>query len=127
MVFMSMKRQDEVLQELGKAIRNIHIPDAPNIQQASAEPYLDADGEEALRAVIIVATPGENGWPAEFTHALRREVNKLAAERHIDEHVYVTLFTPEEFEAREDVDEPGEDNSTHVIDQALIQDQQDTP
>ncbi|MEV1250022.1 hypothetical protein [Nonomuraea sp. NPDC049750] len=122
---MSMKRQGEALNELAMAIRDMRIPDAPHIQEASVEPYLDADGEAALRAVIIMDTPDENGWPAEFTHALRREVNKLAAQRQIDEHVYVKLFTPEEFQAREDVDEPLEDNSTGVIDQALTRDQQD--
>ncbi|WP_433512342.1 hypothetical protein ACQP2T_52760 [Nonomuraea sp. CA-143628] len=121
MVIMSMKRQGE----LAMAIRDMRIPDAPHIQEASVEPYLDADGEAALRAVIIMDTPDENGWPAEFTHALRREVNKLAAQRQIDEHVYVKLFTPEEFQAREDVDEQLEDNSTGVIDQALTRDQQD--
>ncbi|MEV4896014.1 hypothetical protein AB0K48_42285, partial [Nonomuraea sp. NPDC055795] len=122
---MSMNRQGEVLNELARAIRSMHIPNAPHIRDASVEPYLDADGEAALKAVIIVDTPDENGWPAEFTHALRREVNKLAAQRQIDEHVYVTLFTPEEFQAREDVDEAQEDNNTGVIDQALSQDQRD--
>lgn len=77
--------------------------------------------------MIIVDTPHENGWSAEFTHALRRGVNKLAARRQIDEHVHVTLFTPEEFQAREDLDEPLADNNTGVIDQALTRDQQDRP
>ncbi|MDA0633298.1 hypothetical protein OUY22_07680 [Nonomuraea sp. MCN248] len=125
---MSMKRQGEVLNELAEAIRRMRIPDSPRIQQASVEPYLDADGEAALKALIIVDDSGdEQGWSAEFTHALRRQVNRLAAERHIDEHVYVTLFTREEFEAREDVDESVEGNSTSTIDQTLIRDQQDRP
>ncbi|WP_146615768.1 hypothetical protein [Nonomuraea aridisoli] len=124
---MSMKRQSEVLNELAEALRNLRIPDAPNVQRASVEPYVDADGEAALKAVIIVDRPDENGWSAEFTHELRRQANRLAAERHIDEHVYVTLFTREEFEAREDIDESVEDNSTGVIDQALTRDQQDRP
>ncbi|PZG13684.1 hypothetical protein C1J01_29255 [Nonomuraea aridisoli] len=127
MVVMSMKRQSEVLNELAEALRNLRIPDAPNVQRASVEPYVDADGEAALKAVIIVDRPDENGWSAEFTHELRRQANRLAAERHIDEHVYVTLFTREEFEAREDIDESVEDNSTGVIDQALTRDQQDRP
>ncbi|MEV5559166.1 hypothetical protein AB0L44_36385 [Nonomuraea wenchangensis] len=124
---MSLKRQGEILNELAEAIRSVRIPGEPNIQRASVEPYLDADGEAALKAVIIVDTPDENGWSAEFTHALRRRVNTLAAERHIEEHVYVALFTQEEFEAREDLDEPVEDNSTGIIDQALARDQQDRP
>ncbi|MEV5407245.1 hypothetical protein AB0K60_00190 [Thermopolyspora sp. NPDC052614] len=125
MVVMSMKRQGEVLNELAEAIRNMRLPEVPNIQRASVEPYLDADGEAALKAVIVVDSPDEDGWPAELTHALRRQVNRLAAERQIDEHVYVTLFTQEEFEARENADEPLDDNSTGVIDQNLMQDQQD--
>ncbi|MGW3342673.1 hypothetical protein ACWDA3_05175 [Nonomuraea rubra] len=84
-------------------------------------PYLDADDEAALKAVIIADSPDANGWSAEFTHALRRQVNTLAAEHHLDEHVYVTLFTREEFEAREEVNEPVEDSSTGAIDQALIE------
>jgi hypothetical protein len=127
MVVMSAKRQGEVLNELAEAIGNMRIPDAPNIHRASVEPYLDADGEAALKAVIIVDAPDENGWSAEFTHTLRRQVNRLAAERHIDEHVYVSLFTQDDFEAREDADEPTDDNGTRVIDQDLIRDQQDRP
>lgn len=125
MVVMSIERQGEVLNELAEAIRSVRIPEAPSIQRASVEPYLDSDGEAALKAVIIVDSPDENGWSAEFTHALRRQVNRLAAERNIDEHVYVALFTQEEVEAREDVDEPVEDNNTGVIDEALTRDQQD--
>lgn len=126
MVAMSVKRQGEVLNELAEAIRNMRMPSAPGIRQASVEPYVDADGEAALRAVIILDAPDEDGWSADFTHALRKQVNRLAAERHLDEHVYLTLFTQEEFENREDADERAEDNSTGAIDRALTRDQQDS-
>ncbi|MFF4777839.1 hypothetical protein [Microtetraspora fusca] len=125
MVIMSVNRREESLNELAEAIRRVDIPDAPAIVRASVEPYLDADGEQALKAMIVLAAPEEGGWSAEFTHALRRQVNRLAAERQINEHVYVTLFTEEEFAAREHTDEPLEDGSTSAIDQALGQDRQD--
>jgi hypothetical protein len=125
MAVMSTEWQDETLNELAEAIRSTRSSDELSIRRASVEPYLDADGEAALKAVVIVDPPGDNGWSAEFTHALRREVNRLAASHRIGEHVYVTLFTQEEFDALEDGDEPAEVNSTGAIDQALTRDQQD--
>ncbi|GAA2214737.1 hypothetical protein GCM10009850_102020 [Nonomuraea monospora] len=100
-----MDRQDEALMNnLAEAIMGIRIPDAPTIRQAAVEPYLASDGEAALKAVIIADAPDENGWSAEFTHALRRQVNTLAVEHHFAERVYVTLFT------QEDVSELAKDN-----------------
>lgn len=125
MVTMSVNRRDEALNELAEAIREVDVPAAPTIVRASVEPYTDADGEPALKAMIILDAPEEGGWSAEFTHALRRQVNRLAAERGLDEHVYVALFTEEEFAAREHADDLREEGSTHAIDQALSRDRQD--
>ncbi|MEU9884110.1 hypothetical protein AB0M95_04540 [Sphaerisporangium sp. NPDC051017] len=124
MVIMSVNRRDEVLNELAEAIRGVTVPGSPAIQNASVEPYVDADGEPALKAVIVLDAPEEGGWSAEFTHTLRGQVNKLAAERDLDEHVYVALFTEEEYEARTGADEPLDGFGTSDIDQALIRDQQ---
>ncbi|WP_214105821.1 hypothetical protein [Acrocarpospora catenulata] len=54
---MSLKRQDEALKDLAEAIENVRIPDAPTIRQAFVEPYVDAEGEAALKALIIVDAP----------------------------------------------------------------------
>ncbi|MDF5751836.1 hypothetical protein [Spongiactinospora sp. TRM90649] len=124
---MSMKRRDKALNDLAEAIRNVRLPDAPNIQGAFIEPHLDVDGEAALKAVIILDAPDEDGWSADFTHALRKEVNRLATGLDIDEHVYVTLFTQEDFEARKESDDSPQDNSTGAIDDALTKDQQGRP
>lgn len=123
MVTMSISRRDETLNDLAQAIRNVTVPDSPAIRRASVEPYLDADGDPALKAVIILDSPGEGGWSAAFTHELRKQVNRLAAERHLDEHVYVTLFTEQEFNDRGRDD--AESASTTAIDDTLTQDQQD--
>jgi hypothetical protein len=123
MVIMTVNRRDEALTKLADAIRAVVVPNAPTIRKASVEPFVDADGEAALKAVIVLDAPEEDGWSAEFTHALRRQVNRLAAEQHLDEHVYVALFTQDEFEARED--ESLDDSGTHDIDVALNRDQQD--
>ena len=120
MVVMSVKRQDEALKDLAEAIGNVRIPDAPAIRRAIVEPYVDAEGDPALKALIIVDAPDEEGWSADFTHALRKRVNRLAAERQLEEHVYVVLFTQDEFDTRENAEDPVEGNSTSAIDQALI-------
>jgi hypothetical protein len=122
---MSISRQDEVLRELAQAIRELDVPGSLTIREASVAPYLDADGESALRALIVVKGAGEDGWPAELTHALRRQVNRLAAEKNLDEYVYVTLFTEQEFEDRESTDDMTEYESTTAIDRALSEDRQD--
>ncbi|MBG0813719.1 hypothetical protein [Planomonospora sp. ID82291] len=124
MAVMSVSRRDETLNELARAIRDVRVTGSPSIRGASVEPYLDADGERALRAVIVLDAPEEGGWSAEFTHALRREVNRLAAERNLDEHVYIALFTEQEFSDRERSDDI-EPVNTRVIDEALAHDQQD--
>jgi hypothetical protein len=125
MVLMSVNRRDEILEGLAQAIRNVTVPGSPAIRSASVEPYLDADGEPALKAVIVLDAPEEGGWSATFTHQLRKQVNRLAAERHLDEHVYVALFTEQEFEDRERVDEAPDSASTAAIDDALTRNQQD--
>ncbi|WP_371784961.1 hypothetical protein [Streptosporangium subroseum] len=122
---MSINRQDEVLKELAQAIRGLEVPGSSLIQKVSVEPYVDADSESALRALIVMEGAGEDGWPAQLTHALRRQVNRLAAEKNLDEYVYVTLFTEQEFEDRESADDMAEYDSTTAIDRALDEDRQD--
>lgn len=122
---MSIDRRSEVLEELAQAIRETEVPGSSSIRKVSVEPYLDADGESALKALIVVEGAGEGGWPAELTHTLRRQANRLAAEKNLNEHVYVTLFTEQEFKDRESVDEMAESDSTTDIDRALSEDQQD--
>jgi hypothetical protein len=122
---MSINRQDEVLKELAQAIRGSEVPGSSLIRKVSVEPYVDADSEPALRALIVMEGAGEDGWPAQLTHALRRQVNRLAAEKNLDEYVYVTLFTEQEFEDRENSDDMAEYDSTTAIDRALDEDRQD--
>ncbi|WP_143653156.1 hypothetical protein [Streptosporangium subroseum] len=122
---MSISRQDEVLKELAQAIRGLEVPGSPVIRQVSVEPYVDADGESALRALIVMEGAGEDGWSAQLTHALRQQVNRLAAGKNLDEYVYVTLFTEQEFEDREIADDMTEYDSTTAIDRALDEDRQD--
>jgi hypothetical protein len=122
---MSINRQDEVLKELAQAIRGLEVPGSSLIRKVSVEPYVDADGEPALRALIVMEGAGEDGWPAQLTHTLRQQVNRLAAGKNLDEHVYVTLFTEQEFEDRESVDDMAEYDSTAAIDRALDEDRQD--
>jgi hypothetical protein len=122
---MSINRQDGVLKELALAIQELEFPDSLSIRETSVEPYLDADGAQALRALIVVEGAGEGGWPAELTHALRRQANRLAAGKNLDEYVYVTLFTEQEFQDRERADDMAEYDSTTAIDRALREDQQD--
>ncbi|ACZ84472.1 hypothetical protein [Streptosporangium roseum] len=121
---MSINRQDEMLKELERAIQGLETPDALSIRKASVEPYIDADGEPALRALLVVEGVGEGGWPADLTHSFRRQVNRLAAEKNLDEYVYVTLFTEQEFQDRERADDMAEYDSTTAIDRALREDQQ---
>ncbi|WP_156056141.1 hypothetical protein [Streptosporangium roseum] len=121
---MSINRQDETLKELARAIHGLETPDALSIRKASVEPYIDADGESALRALIVVEGVGDGGWPADLTHSFRRQVNRLAAEKNLDEYVYVTLFTEQEFQDREHADDMAEYDSTTAIDRALREDQQ---
>jgi hypothetical protein len=123
MAIMSVERRDEALHDLAEAVRSMDLPHGTRIHGASVEPYVDADGERALKAVIILDPPEEGGWSAELTHELRARINRLAAEHHLDEYVYTALFTQEEFEARGRVDEDSEDSTTSAIDEALTQDQ----
>ncbi|GLW26038.1 hypothetical protein DI270_016315 [Microbispora triticiradicis] len=125
MAIMSVSRRDAALEGLAEAIRNVTVPDAPAVIDALVEPYVDSDGESALKATIVLDAPDEGGWSADFTHALRRRVNRLAVEHGLDEHVYVSLFTEEEFESREDIDEYLDDDATPAIDRELLQDQRD--
>ncbi|MEU4835446.1 hypothetical protein [Streptosporangium sp. NPDC023615] len=56
---------------------------------------------------------------------LRRQVNRLATEKDLDEYVYVTLFTEQEFKDRENADDMAGGDSTTVIDRAFGEDLQD--
>ncbi|MGC5011842.1 hypothetical protein ACLQ2R_13850 [Streptosporangium sp. DT93] len=122
---MSIDRRGEVLEELARAVCQVEVPGPSSIRKVSVEPYLDADGESALKALIVVEGAGEGGWPADLTHTLRRQVNRLAAEKNLSEHVYVTLFTEQEFKDRESTDEMAESDNTIDIDRALGEDRQD--
>lgn len=122
---MSIDRRGKVLEELARAIHGVEIPGSSSIRKVSVEPYLDADGESALKALIVVEGAYEGGWPAELTHSLRRQVNQLAAEKGLNEYVYVTLFTEQEFKDRESTDDLAESDSTTDIDRALSEDRQD--
>ncbi|MFD8526972.1 hypothetical protein ACFV0L_06130 [Streptosporangium canum] len=51
-------------------------------------------------------------------------MNRLAAEKNMDEYAYATLFTEQEFQGRERADDMAEYDSTTAIDRALREDQQ---
>ncbi|MFC7386498.1 hypothetical protein [Sphaerisporangium rhizosphaerae] len=114
-VVMGGRPQAGALERLAEAITRVRISGGPTIRRAWVESYEDSEGEPALKGFLVLDPPDEDGWSAEFTHALRRRVNTLAVERQIDEHVYVALFTQEEFEAREGDDEQPEDDSPGAL------------
>ncbi|WP_155355316.1 hypothetical protein [Acrocarpospora macrocephala] len=112
---MSVNRRDEALNELVAAIREIVLPDGPAIRQVLVEPYVDSEGESALRAVVITDAPEDDGWSARFTHDLRKRVNQLAVEHGLDDYVYVTPLTEEDFASRNEPEDTSEEPDTSAI------------
>ncbi|MFC5815137.1 hypothetical protein [Nonomuraea harbinensis] len=125
MVIMRANRRDEVLDDLAAAIQALSIPDGPAIRRAFVEHYVDSEGEPALRALVILGSAGDDGWSARFTHELRKRVNQLAVEHDLDEYVYVTPLTEEDFAARDQPEETQGAPDTRAIDEVMNHPDQD--
>ncbi len=104
MAIASAERRDEALHDMAGVICGVDLPRGLRIHDASVEPYADADGEQALKALVVLDPPEEGDRSAELTHEPPARIDRPAAERRLDEYVYTALFTQEEFEAREHVD-----------------------
>ncbi|WP_171074713.1 hypothetical protein [Nonomuraea basaltis] len=114
-----------MLDDLAAAIRELDIPDGPAVRQAYVEPYVDSQGEPALRALVILDSSEDDGWSAGFTHDLRKRVNQLAVEHGLDDYVYVTPLTTEDFASRDQPEDANEAPDTSAINEAIDSDQQD--
>ncbi|MEV0592551.1 hypothetical protein [Nonomuraea cavernae] len=120
---MSTKRQDEALPELAAAIRDIDVPGDLAISNVIVEPYRDSADEAALRAIVVMDGTDADGWSAELTHTLRTQANRLAAEHGLDDYVYVSVFSEQEYAEREN-ETLETDDSTEEIDRLLSEESQ---
>ncbi|MEU8249510.1 hypothetical protein [Nonomuraea sp. NPDC048916] len=120
---MSTKRQDEALPELAAAIRDIDVPGELAISNVIVEPYRDSADEAALRAIVVMNGADADGWSAELTHTLGTQANRLAAERGLDDYVYVSVFSEQEYSERGN-DSLEVDNDTDEVDRLLAEEPQ---
>lgn len=102
---MSADDWSKTLTELAEAIRTSEIPGDLGILRVVIEPMVDSEGEDALRAHIVMDGVDENGWSAELSHALGMNCLRLAVEHGLDLFVYDTIYSPQDWAERDLVED----------------------
>lgn len=124
---MNATRHRTLVEELRRAILQLSgEEDFQGLSNVRVEQIQDADGDAALRAVLVLPDPGPGGWPVELNFTRSRRVNQLAADRELDEYVYLSLFSPDEYREMLSDQEAGTDSSADDAIESRLREQGQT-